>query len=1024
MNISIKKRIFISFSLLVFLFIVNGIATLLTLQKNKQRSENISTVIDPALQVMEEYQQLLTQSKMYATNWVFLRSRQEDRNALLQLHSSAYPSLQARLDSSFTALRNPVLKKQLAALTRSFDTVLLKEKAIMSLLQDFENYDDVVARMEAETLLEEEVLPRSNALLTEVSSIVASLKSMRHEKNEELKHSAALLRTVISVLATVMVATAILLSLYLAQIILLPLRTIGQVIGDLGKGMVRTCDQPGGKNEIGEMMAAVNHLSRKLQETARFAQETGNRNFNIPFTPLGPQDTLGKALLSMRDNLRRSEMELMANAEDLHKKDELLQAAALATYELISNEDFDEAIGKAVRLLGNRLQVDVFNVYKTMTGPMGEEFTDQLLRWTRVNDAVVYDDPGFRGLTNLDEVLNILRNNEIFQKLTADVQSPYLRALFEQRNIQSAAAIPVFAMNRFWGFVGFHDCCKARVWTATEISILTSFAVTMGAVIERKAIEHDMMMAKEAAEEASMAKSDFMANMSHELRTPMNGIIGFTDLVLTTPLQKNQRDYLSNVSKSAYNLLAIINDILDFSKMEAGKLAIDEVEFTLTDILEETADMLSIKAQEKNLELICQLDPALPARFCGDPLRIRQILVNLIGNAIKFTNEGEIVIKAAATAGSYEVAGKNWMNISIAVKDSGIGIAEDKLAAIFESFTQADASTTRRFGGTGLGLTISRQLAELMGGQLTVQSKTAMGSVFTLSLTLAVTDARAALPPRKLGALQHVLVVDDNSTNCALLQGVFDYLAIQCTVAGSGKEALLQLAAAGRKGRPVDLVITDHQMPGMDGIALAKEIKNQQQAMPLPVIMMLSSLEKHMIQEAAELCGIHRFLSKPVKLQELITLLSSMFENTQQESGNTSAQSIKRFSVRNKVLVAEDNPINMLLITEILTKMGMEVYGATDGAQVLSMLEMELPDLIFMDINMPVLDGYMATKKIRSMGYPHAMIPIIALTADAMKEDRERCLAVGMNAFVSKPFQLNEIESVLQKYLQPVLQLH
>ena len=520
------------------------------------------------------------------------------------------------------------------------------------------------------------------------------------------------------------------------------------------------------------------------------------------------------------------------------------------------------------------------------------------------------------------------------------------------------------------------------------------------------------------AESASNTKSEFMANMSHELRTPMNGIIGFTDLVLTTDLQKTQRDYLQNVKKSAYGLLEIINDILDFSKIEAGKLLIDSINFKLDELVEDTIDILTVKAYEKNLEMLFKVDQQIPSQFIGDPVRIKQVLVNLLGNAIKFTKDGEIFISIKKTSELYYSDDKKMMNISISVTDTGIGISREKLQKIFESFTQADTSTTRKYGGTGLGLTISKSLAELMGCQLTVESEPGLGSTFTFKLILEVANEQQEILMPEKSLLKKVLIVDDNETNCRLMQEMFSELNILNEVAKSGSEALQKIYDASKNQEPFDLIITDHHMPGMDGITLIKETKNQSEENKHASILMLSSLEKNMYQYEADKAGVNKFLAKPVKKHELSSTLLSLFEkNMQNDSLHPSLPVIEKITQAASIMVIDDDPINMLLISEVLRRMGFDVIQMHNGKDALESLPHYEPVIIFMDVNMPEIDGYATTRLMRKLPEPHCQIPIIALTADAMKGDREKCLEAGMNNYISKPFKREEIEAVLKDYV-------
>jgi PAS domain S-box-containing protein len=707
--------------------------------------------------------------------------------------------------------------------------------------------------------------------------------------------------------------------------------------------------------------------------------------------------------------------------EKLKKKDQLLHAVAEATQSLLINNDLNQAITESIQILGTKAVVDRVYVFQNHFNAETQSWeASEINEWTESASFLRMHNPEMQNIPfqNIQKIINPLKQNQPFTSYSKAEEDPQLRAILEKHHVKSSIALPIFLKDQFWGLVGFDEITKEREWTEGEFSILRSFASSLAAAIERKQIETEMIQAREVAESASRAKSEFLANMSHELRTPMNGIIGFTDLILTTELQKTQRDYLQNVKKSAYGLLEIINDILDFSKIEAGKLLIDHTLFKLDELIEETIDILTVKAFEKRLEMLFRVDLDIPSQFLGDPLRIRQVMVNLLGNAIKFTREGEIFISVCKTGDIYEKEGKNFMNLSILVKDTGIGIAREKLQKIFDSFTQADSSTTRKYGGTGLGLTICRSLAELMGGHLTVESEAGKGSLFALHLALEVANDQPEilLPPKPL--LKKVLVVDDNVTNLQLMQEILGNFQIHSETSLNGKEALEKIEYAAGQNQPYDLVIADNHMPGMDGITLAKEIKQFAGGNSQPFILMLSSLEKNMYLYEAEKLGINKFLSKPVKMHELNSTLLSLFEkHMQNDSLHPSLPVIEKISQATSVMVVDDDPINMLLISEVLRRMGFEVIPMHNGKEVLESLPHYDPVLIFMDVNMPEMDGYTTTRLIRQLPEPICNIPIIALTADAMKGDKEKCLEAGMNNYISKPFKLDEIEEVLKNYM-------
>ena len=713
------------------------------------------------------------------------------------------------------------------------------------------------------------------------------------------------------------------------------------------------------------------------------------------------------------------EHELKTTNRHLYQKERILLAISQATKELLSNKNINEAIYNCLSIIGNGIKADK-SFYVSIKKEGEETFFSQEYECYGDDRKPLIKNPQLQNVpaSVFPQSSQLLLEGKTFQTLTKDIDDAIsFKQELVRMGIQGLAYIPIVDHGITIAMIGFSNCVQEKLWTEGEISLLSSFTDSIANAIERNRLENKLQEAREKAEAASHAKSEFLANMSHEIRTPLNGVIGFSELVLQTNLDFTQRKYLKLVYESGKILLELINDVLDFSKIEAGKLELTSERVDLWELANQVIHLIRHNLKDKNIELLLNIHPSLPRFAYTDEVRLKQILINLLGNASKFTSEGEIELSIKLLP----PRNKNKSTIQFSVRDTGIGISHDKQEIIFDAFSQEDESTTRKYGGTGLGLTICNKLLHLMGSRLNLNSEVGRGSNFFFCLNL-VTDVGEISDYEGLDFFKRVLVIDDNLNNSAILKDMLALKNIRCDVVNEGAIALRKI----RENNQYQAAIVDYEMPEMNGLEVIRYIRQTLSISPkkLPIILLHSTPEDSFIHQACKELKIQSQQSKPISINQLFTTLSQLKIKTKPVVkavvNNVESVKINQNNASFKILIAEDNRVNLTLAKAMIRKILPQatIINAENGEEAVRKFRETKPDLILMDLQMPILSGYEATQIIREEEkQTNNHTPIIALTAGSVKGEREKCLELGMDDYLSKPIVSRQLSSIMKQYL-------
>ena len=735
------------------------------------------------------------------------------------------------------------------------------------------------------------------------------------------------------------------------------------------------------------------------------------RSLERDFVPIDDPDKKNQGILWIyRDITDRKKGE-----RDLLRQREILSGTAMAMNNLLTIADHDQAMQKALEAAGVATGVDRAYIFESnIDQTSGETFLSQRFEWTAKGVIPQMENPELHNMPfsrSFPRWFELLSEGKVLSGLVKEFPENE-RKFLESQDIISLIVVPVFVNDNFWGTVGFDDCSNGIQWSSNEVSILTALAASIGGSISREIIGRELSNAKQIAENATRTKSDFLATMSHEIRTPMNGVIGMTSLLLQTQLTHDQYEYAETIKISGELLLDLINEILDFAKIESGKMILEEQQFDLRMTIEDTLDLTSTAAIKKKLGIYFLIDPVIPQMIIGDLTRLRQILVNLVGNAIKFTESGEVLIKVK----QIEYQGDEAI-LEFTVSDTGIGIPREKIDTLFKPFSQVDATTTRKYGGSGLGLAICRKLIKLMNGQIQVKSEVNQGSVFTFTIKTSYRVGKKLpdnnAPDQKSIKGKKLLIVDNHLSSNSILLSLFGKLGLESFTADSAEKSLKLIEKIGN----FDLIIIDNDLPDIPGSVLASDISKLKNCANLPVILMTYPYFEESGGGSDNKFQIR--INKPLKQSQLIlhiTNLLSGFNNAGIQN-NMQTRQLKTINEKYplKILVAEDNAINQKLILRLFQVLGYNIQIAANGYEVIEILDRMKIDIVFMDIQMPEMDGLEATRRIVEQWGEQKPL-IVAMTANAMQSDKEKYLASGMDDYISKPLTIDQVSAGIEKW--------